>query len=204
MNMIGISICSATMRFCRSRPLRSGSVMSNTRQLGAISRGQERNSCADENVCGRQPAKRIINSSDSRTETSSSTTNTIGIACEVRDNRDLRTGEFAEPIHTSQLLERSIERLEQCRVAEWFKQALHGTLLHHSLANSRIPVSGDENDRNILPGKLQFPLEIGAAQPRHGNIENQTSSLVAAIRIEKPLSRRERANREAELPKQVG
>ena len=44
-----------------------------------MERGRERNSCADANVSGCQPAVLISSSSDSRTETSSSTTKTIGV-----------------------------------------------------------------------------------------------------------------------------
>src|ERR1043165_1924229 len=49
------------------------------RQLGAIDRGRARNSCADEKSSGRQPASARRSSSDSRTEMSSSTTNTVGL-----------------------------------------------------------------------------------------------------------------------------
>src|SRR4051794_15037729 len=60
--------------------------MSSTRQLGARTRREDRNSCADANVSGFQPAEPISNSSDPRTETSSSTTNTIGVACDIGDD----------------------------------------------------------------------------------------------------------------------
>ena len=71
---------SPATRFCRSRPSRPGRDTSRTRQLGTRARGCVRNSCADANVSGCQPSQRISNSSDSRTETSSSTTKTIGVA----------------------------------------------------------------------------------------------------------------------------
>src|SRR5215471_11090924 len=77
--MIGMSARSAVSRFCRSRPLMSGREMSSTRQLGTAARGWVRNSWAEENVSGCQPSEQINNSSDSRTEMSSSTTKTIGI-----------------------------------------------------------------------------------------------------------------------------
>src|ERR1700694_200329 len=93
MKMIGMSVRSTATRFCRSRPLRSGSVTSSTRQLGARTRGRDRNSCADANVSGCQPAQRISASSDSRTETSSSTTNTMGVACDM--GADLASGSDA-------------------------------------------------------------------------------------------------------------
>jgi len=43
---------------------------------------------AHANAIGCQPSERIINSSDSRAEMSSSTTNTIGVACGIDDNLD--------------------------------------------------------------------------------------------------------------------
>src|SRR6266481_4419966 len=76
MKMIGMSGRSAATCFCRSRPLRPGREMSSTRQLGTRARGRARNSSADANVCGSQPSQRINNSSDSRTDSSSSTTDT--------------------------------------------------------------------------------------------------------------------------------
>src|SRR5258707_13718787 len=96
MKMIGMSVRSTATRFWRSRPLRSGSVTSSTRQLGALTRGRARNSCADANVSACQPAHRISNSSDSRTETSSSTTKTIGVAPENGDGLDSPLGSLDE------------------------------------------------------------------------------------------------------------
>src|SRR5205807_1569942 len=87
--MIGMSIRSLAMRFCRSRPLRPGRETSSMRQLGTRTRGRLRNSCADANISGSQPSKRINNSSDSRTETSSSTTNTIGVPSDMEDDWNL-------------------------------------------------------------------------------------------------------------------
>src|SRR2546430_5261713 len=86
MKMIGMSVRSLAMRFCRSRPLRPGRETSSMRQLGTRTRGRLRNSCADANISGSQPSKRINNSSDSRTETSSSTTNTIGVPSDMGDD----------------------------------------------------------------------------------------------------------------------
>ena len=52
--------------------------------------------CADANVSGCQPAESINNSSDWRTETSSSTTNTIGALCETDEELDAWSAAFAE------------------------------------------------------------------------------------------------------------
>ena len=84
--MIGRSVRSAATRFCSSRPLRPGREMSSTRQLGVNTRGRSRNSCAEAKVSGCQPSSCIKVSSDSRTHTSSSTTNTMGLAVATSDD----------------------------------------------------------------------------------------------------------------------
>src|SRR6266446_4830560 len=212
MKMIGMSSRSTATRFCRSRPLRPGRLTSSTRQLAARTRGRARNSCADANVSGRQPAQRISNSSDSRTETSSSTTNTIGVACDMGDDLDSRSRALAELMHIPRcesVPDRSaqskcgIERLKQSRLAEWLEQAFHGTLCEHAWTDGLISVSGDEDDRNLLLAMRQFPLEIGSGHTRHSDVEDQTSGLADAIGREELFRRRERLDRKAELPQQV-
>src|SRR6266568_7395888 len=192
MKMIGMSLRSAATCFCRSRPLRSGSDTSRTRQLGACTRGRARNSCADANVAGSQPALRISNSSDSRTEMSSSTTNTIGVVCDMSDALD------------SGYAERGVERLEQRRLAERLEQALHGAPFEHERADRLIPGRGNEHDRNLLAAARQFLLQILSGHARHRDVEDQASGLVDITRREEFFRRRERFGLKAELPKQVG
>src|SRR5712664_1927970 len=161
MKMIGMSVRSTATRFWRSRPLRSGSVTSSTRQLGALTRGRARNSCADANVSACQPAHRTSNSSDSRTETSSSTTKTIGVAREAGDGLDSPLGWLDEvmsiPKDARNLADRStqpkrrIDCVKQGLLAEWLEQALHGTVFEHAGTNGLVPVAGDEDDWNVLP-----------------------------------------------------
>src|SRR5690348_14915650 len=213
MKMIGMSVRSTT-RFWRSSPLRSGRVTSSTRQLGTSTRGRERNSCADANVSGCQPAQRISSSNDSRTDISSSTTKTTGVASDIGASRDspLRAlGEFMSlpqrPKSVANHLphpERGIDRVQQRRLAEWLAQALHGTLFEHAWTNGPISVTGNEDDRNLLPAKLQFSLEIGPGHARHGDVEDQTPGLADATGREKLLRRRERLGRKAAFPQQVG
>jgi hypothetical protein len=74
--------------------------------------------------------------------------------------------------------------LKQSRVAEWLEQALHGTLFEHSRAHSLISLSGDEDDWNLFPTKLQFLLKAGSGHSGHGNVEDQTSGFADAIRRE--------------------
>src|SRR5712671_4401116 len=201
MKMIGMSVRSLAMRFCRSRPLRPGRETSSMRQLGTRTRGRLRNSCADANISGCQPSQRINNSSDSRTETSSSTTNTIGVPSDMGDDptswpsaraKFILYAPSAAHSRSPDRLTHSkcdIERLKQSRVAEWLEQALHRTLFEHSRAHSLVSLSGDEDDWNLLLTKLQFLLKAGSGHSRHGNVEDQASGLADAIGREKLFRR---------------
>src|SRR5580700_1778102 len=213
MKMIGISDRSTATCFCRSRPLRPGREMSSTRQLGTRVRGWARNSGADANVCGSQPSQRINNSSDSRTDTSSSTTNTIGTACDIRDKRNLWSNACAQTIlylkeetaaNRSLHLKRGVESLKQSSIAEWLEKARHGALCQNSRADSFIPVRSDEDDRNVLPTKLQFPLKFRSGHARHADVEYQTVGLTDVFGGKKLFRRRERTCAETEFPQQVG
>src|SRR5688572_12796611 len=87
MKMMGRDLRLTPMRFCSSSPSKSGRHTSSTMQVGADGTGlDDRKSCADANVCGRHPAESISNASDSRTEGSSSTTNTTDVACDMSDD----------------------------------------------------------------------------------------------------------------------
>src|ERR1051325_5276799 len=114
MKMIGRSARSEPMSFCNSRPLISGNDTSSTRQLGELVRERVRNSSADANVSGRQPANSISNSSDSRTEMSSSTTKTIGFGCDFAAP-DKASIEILKSTHTK----RGVQRLQEIR---WLKR----------------------------------------------------------------------------------
>src|SRR5580704_4971616 len=150
MKMIGMSLRSTATRFCSSRPLSPGRETSSTRQLGAKIRGRSRKSCAEANVSGCHPSLRISSSSDSRTEMSSSTTNTIGVA--AGDTGDGLTA-----------------RLEQ---------ALYRTSLEQSWADGLILITSDEDDRNLFPAQLQFLLQFGSGHARHGDVQDQAVRLV--------------------------
>src|SRR2546427_9801777 len=166
MKMIGMSVRSAATRFCKSRPFRPGSDTSSTRQLGALTRGRARNSCADANVSGCQPAQRITNSSDSRTEISSSTTNPVGMASVISGGP-----RFAGPSAHSKCV---IDRLKQSRLAERLEQTCHGSLCEQALTDGLISVGSDEDGRNRLTATRQFSLEIGSLHsPGHQDVEEQ-------------------------------
>src|SRR5262245_41766742 len=75
--IMGISMLTSAIRFCRSSPLSPGRCTSNTRQLVASVRGPAKNCCAEAKVFTLSPADRIRPAKDSRTDSSSSTTKTI-------------------------------------------------------------------------------------------------------------------------------
>src|SRR4029077_17936838 len=146
MKMMGMSVRSAAMRSCSSRPLRPGSDTSRTRQLGATTRARARNSCAEARSSGCPPAWRINSSRDSPTETSSSTTNTIGVACDMRSYL----------VSTSQC---GREGPQQIRLAEWLEETRYGALFEQAGTDGLIWVRGDEDDRNLLAAQRQCSLE---------------------------------------------
>src|SRR6267378_1996496 len=128
MKMIGMSLRSPS-RCCRSSPLSPGSETSSTRQLGLVSGVLSRKSSAVAKVFVRQPAVSINASSDSRTETSSSTTKTTGV------NFD-----------TSLLLYCFRYCAEERGFAERFDETAHGTGVQYPRAFARVFIGGDEHD----------------------------------------------------------
>src|SRR5207237_9562391 len=119
---------------------------------------------------------------DSRTETSSSTTNTMGVACDMvmtSLHETLRSLNSCIPLGGESVADRSahaqcgMERLKQRRLADGLEQALHGTLSEHAWTDGLIAESGDEDDRHRLPATRQFPLEIRSGTARHGDVESE-------------------------------
>ena len=82
-----------------------------------------------------------------------------------------------------------INRIEQSRVAEWLEQEFNGSLLERSPADNLVLVSTDEDNRNGVSAQLQFPLEIKSSHDRHGDVEDETSSVNQAIRSEELFRR---------------
>ena len=101
-------------------------------------------------------------------------------------------------------LKRPIESLQQRGIAEWLEKARHGTLCQNSRAYTFVPVRCDEDDRNLLPSALQFPLQLRSGHPRHADVEDQTIGLLDVFGGKELLRRRERMRGEAEFPQQVG
>ena len=67
-----------------------------------------------------------------------------------------------------------IKGLKKSNIAERLEQARHGALCQYSWAESFIPIRRDEDDRNVLPTKLQFPLKFRSGHARHADVEDQT------------------------------
>ena len=153
MKMIGMSVRSAATRFCSSRPLRPGRVTSSTRQLGTRTRGRARNSCADANVSGCQPAhcgsaipairaprrrrrrrtrlgRREPCETTSRQDPSRRPPHFISLPCISQVQKGGSIAQFTRKA--------ALERAEQSRVAEWLEQALHCALFEHAQANGLI------------------------------------------------------------------
>src|SRR3984957_4651876 len=87
-----------------------------------------------------------------------------------------------------------IEGFKKSRIAERFEQALHGTLFERAWTDGLICLSGDEDDRNLLPANRQLLLQIGSGHAGHGDVEDQTPGLTDATGREELFSRRERPN----------
>src|SRR6185369_5041352 len=193
MKIMGMSLRSTATRFCSSRPFRPGREISSSRQLGRRARGRSRNSCAQANVSGCQPSLSIRSSNDSRTETSSSTTNTMGLAVAIGDNPTpgesvpinaivlSRTNQGGPSFH----VKCRIDGIKQSGVAEWLEQTLHRTLFEHLWADGFIFLAGHEHDGDILLANLQFLLKVRAGHSRHKYIEDEAPCLVHTIGSEK-------------------
>src|SRR6266850_211368 len=171
MKMIGMSVRSTT-RFWTSSPVRSGRATSSIRQLGPSRRGCARKACAEANVSGCHPAWRINNSSDSRTDTSSSTTKTTGADGDIAADRAMavdpikRYSDLVEAMAplisrwSSARADRSRNRIDQFRVAEWLEEALHRTVVEKAWADSLLRVRGNKNGRDFLAPTRELSLEI--------------------------------------------
>src|SRR3954452_20250881 len=189
MKMMGISWRS-TSRFWRSSPLRSGSDTSSTRQFGTKALGRAKKACADAKVSTWKPSCRISASNASRTEMSSSTTNTIGVGC-ITLMVSIRRSTGA--VHTLNLSscsvalqdhgppsshrQRNVECLAQSRIAEGFEQERYRAFLKQPRLHRLVRVSRNEDDRNLVALELQLTLQIGSAHARHRDVKNKNTGV---------------------------
>ena len=64
-------------------------------------------------------------------------------------------------MHMSVRSKCDIERLKQIRVAERLEQARHGTLFERLQTDGLVSLSGDEEDRNLLPASFDsFGVQV--------------------------------------------
>src|SRR5262245_58572794 len=216
--MIGISVRSTETSFCRSSPLRSGKLTSRIRQFGTETRGRARNSRADSNSSGCQPAERIKSSSDSRTEMSSSTTNTTAVSCDIIVGLGPSPAAVAWSSMRIEIIPPGVvmarrpsartksraESLLQGRVAERLEQAIHRALLDQTRPHGVVPMCGDEHNRDRLAAAQQFPVQLGSRHSRHRNVEDQASGLADTVGLQELVGGGERLHAEAEFLEQVG
>ena len=158
----------------------------------------------------------MSSSSDSRTETSSSTTKTIDVTSGMARTSFARAavggltvyGAAYTFLYTSLPCsphpKRGIECVEQGRLAERLEQARHGALREHARAYRLISGRGDEDDRNLLLPPRQFLLEIESRHSRHRNVEDQAPGPADKSDCEERLGGREGYGGKPELPQQVG
>src|SRR5262249_46922479 len=148
-----------------------------------------RNAWAEAKVSGRQPALRINSSSDSRTDRSSSTMKTIGVAFGMGGSLPS---------------ERGIDGVQQSRLAERLRETLDRPRLERAGTDGFVSESGDEDDRNLLPAPRELLLEIEPRHAGHRDVEDQTSGLLDGARRQELFCRGEGLGRKAARPQQVG
>ena len=107
------------------------------------------------NVSGCQPSKRMSESSDSRTEMSSSTMKTIGVVCGIRND-------LATVSRINSLPQCQIQRRNHSLVTERFEQTLDSALFDQPKTQSFVPSRGDEDDRDHVSATAQFLLQTRA------------------------------------------
>src|SRR5260221_6208942 len=190
MKMIGMSLRSPATRAWRPRPFRAGRLTSSTRQLGRDAGGQARKASADAKASPSQPAVRIRPSKASRTDTSSSTTNTVGFSSDMTDGPVDGLSRIPRPLVNDCMsrvssAKRSVDRLQQGGLAEGLEEAGHCALPQHLGPYPLVGVGGDEDDRDLELAADQLFLELGAANARHGDVEDQARGARKAVRLKK-------------------
>src|SRR5689334_446502 len=170
MKMMGMSTRSPPISFCSSRPFKAGRDTSRIRQLGVAVRGRARNSSADANVSGCHPANLINSSSDSRTETSSSTTKTIGWCCGF----GAVTVISIQRMNHSTYAKRGVKCLYQIGRLKWLEQTIHCAFCNQARSHCCIALGRDKHDRDGLLTGFKLSLQIWSAHTWHRHIEHQT------------------------------
>src|SRR5581483_724044 len=209
MKTIGTWIPQAASSSCTSSPLRSGRFTSRTTHAGASSRHLSRNWRAVVNASTRRPAEETSPCTDSRTETSSSTTWTTAAASLMADlafANDAKHPPPAEEVDdtlVSAVRQRELDRVEQRGLAERLQEAIDHSCVEQAGTQVFAAVGGDEYDRDRLSPAHQFLMQGGSGHRGHRDVEDQAIGLVDESGSEELLRRRERARGVAERLQQV-
>src|SRR5262249_12722564 len=67
-----------------------------------------------------------------------------------------------------------INGIQHCRVAERLVKELHGSLFERLLPGDFVFLTGDEDDRSLLPTTFQCLLKVKSGHFRHRDVEDQT------------------------------
>src|SRR6185437_9733308 len=165
------------------------------------------------NTRGRQPDTSISASSDSRTDTSSSTTNTVGLASDMAgslsDELDATVSRpmddcmaFSPPLSSSPR-ERRVDGLDDRGLAERLDQAGDGAPPDQLGQRLVVGMRSDEHDRDLGSAPRQLLLKLRPAHASHGDVENQAIGAGRILRCEKRFGGGERLGVKPERPQQI-
>jgi hypothetical protein len=76
--------------------------------------------------------------------------------------------------------ERSLDRIEEILMPEWFGKKLKRSRLHGLDRHRNVSVSREKNNRNMYSPSSQFVLKIQAADTGKSHIQNQATGTVTA------------------------
>src|SRR6478609_4195945 len=108
----------------------------------------------------------MSSSSDSRTDRSSSTTNTVPVTSAMEMTSAPRDAVDGLIVYGLPSPERGFDGFDQRGVAEGLEQTCHRAGRDEARLNRSVAVPGDEHDRDSFAAASQFVLEIRSAQPR--------------------------------------
>jgi|SRR6516162_2263148 len=97
---------------------------------------------------------------------------------------------------------RGVERLQQGSVAKRLEKTCHDILSVST--SSLIPLTRDEDDRNIVPASSEFPMEIRPGHARHADIDDQTVAVAEIIGSKELFGRGKRKDAIPEFLEQTG
>lgn len=78
--------------------------------------------------------------------------------------------------------------MDLIRVVNGLNRHSTATLFKYTRTNSLIFLSGDEDDRDVLPTKLKLPLQLWSAHSRPGDVEDQALAALGACLLTSVMS----------------